>query len=315
MMRALLNKEVRESISAMREARKYVPWKIRQVLEESGVDRELASLPFYDFPNPDLTKLVGDIMEAEGYAEWVQGKLRWIRLSGSPPTIETRFFAEYKQAVDRTLEMLPEALLKGIRPLAQLAAQEEAMEIYQKAIANRSQEWIYQLMVAWAGLNRLPSNTVIVDISSARGFIAIIILRFTGCKVIFVDPFLSNLREAEKLAESYSVRDRLETRLGRPEELHKVVPSADLVVAFGVLQQVIDPVVTLRSMRNTAPAALLSQPLQDNKMFRTLSLIGYLLGQEIYPTYSQLREWISIAGWRVIRQMKSPSYVGILEAA
>lgn len=312
----LLNKEVRETISAAREARKYLEWKVRQVLEESGADKELASKPFSEFPEPWLAKLVGDIMEDEGYAEWVQGRLRWLRPSGPPPAVETECFAEYKRYISRVLETLPEALLKGTRPLAHIAAREEAEELHQKLTANIAQEWMCRVAITWAGLNRLPPDTVVVDISDARGFFATILLRYTGCRVIFVDPFTSNLEEAEKLAEIYGVGDRLETRSGRPEELQKVVPSADLAVAFWALHQVVDPVVVLRSMRNTAPAALLCQPLQDEKLFRAMQIAEYLLGYGVYPTYSQLKEWFNVAGWRVITQVKSPfSYFCILEAA
>ncbi len=299
----------------MREIRKYVAWKTRQVLEESGADRELASLPFSEFPKVDLAKLVGDVMEDEGYAEWVRGRLRWIRQPGPPPSIETRFFAELKPAVDKALETLPEALLKGVRPLAQPTMREEALKICGGIMSSRLQEWIYQLAVVWAGLDKLPPDTVVVDVSTLRGFVAVALLRLTSCKVIFVAPFRFSLQEAEELAEVRGVRDRLETRLGRYEELHKAVSGADLVVALWTLHRVIDPVVTLRSMRDTAPAALLAQPLQDDKIFRALNLVEYLLGFELFPTYGQLREWISMAGWRVIRQTKSPLYMCVLEAA
>ncbi len=306
------SKEGREMLHAVREVERYAVWKMRQVLEESGADREMERRPFHGFPDPSFAKLIGDIMEAEGLARWEADRLKWLRDAGEPPPVTNRYVVSFKPVIDRVYATLPDSLVSGERFMARSSAEAESRAVFGRFLDNLGYNRVRELVVKWASI---PPGSLVVDVGAGIGLSSITILRLVpGSRVIAVDPYQPNLEVTRSYAEVLGLGDRLEVRLGRGEEVHKVVKNADFAVMINILHWCSDPLTVLNAVREVAPKALLAQGVLDVKLNLALAPLAYLLGSSLPPTMEQLIDWIKIAGWRIEKQMRHPVPTFILKA-
>ncbi|MEM1508277.1 MAG: class I SAM-dependent methyltransferase [Thermofilaceae archaeon] len=306
------SKEGREMLQAVRETERYAVWKARQVLEESGVDKEMERKPFHEFPDPSFAKLIGDIMEAEGLARWEADRLKWLSTSGNPPPVTNRYLVSFKPVIDRVYATLPDSLMSGERFMARSSAGAESRAVFGRFLDNLGYDRLRELVVKWANI---PPGSLVVDVGAGIGLSSITILRLVpGSRVIAVDPYQPNLEVAKSYAEVLGLSDRLEVRVGRGEEIHRVVKSADFAVMINILHWCSDPLTILNSVREVTPNALLTQGVLDTKLSLVLAPLTYLLGSSILPTMEQLNDWIKTAGWRIEKRMRHPAPAFILKA-
>lgn len=310
---SLWSKEARDILKSIRELNSYISWRIRSILNESGIDKELSKKSFHDFADVNLAKLIYDVMVSAGYAESVEERLNWLSQPGSEPAIETMFLAELKSAINKTLETLPEALRSGERPLLRADRQSDLMNVISQLWDPRKNRLFSESFVLWSGVYNLPKESIIVDALAKLGILTFQLLRLTECRVIAIDPSSVNIGIAESFAEILGAAERLETRLGNPEELDMIVREADLIVSFNALPWVSSPLAMLRAMRQVSPVALVFQLTYDNLTGKLLNVIDYLLGSTLYPTASQLREMFKNTGWQVLRETSFIAYMAILE--
>lgn len=311
-LKMLGSKEGRVMLQAVREAQRYAVWKARQVLEESGVDKEMERRPFHEFPDPSFAKLIGDIMEGEGLARWEADRLKWLRAAGEPPPVTNTYVVSFKPVIDRVYAALPDVLMSGERFAARSSTAAEDRAVFGRFLDNLGYNRVRELVVKWA---KIPQGSLVVDVGAGIGLSSIAVLRLVpGSRVIAVDPYQPNLEVARSYAEVLGLGDRLETRLGRGEEVYKVVKSADFAVMVNVLHWCSDPLTLLNAVREVAPRALLAQGVLDVKLNLALTPLAYLLGSSLPPTMEQLSDWIRAAGWRVERQMKHPMPTFVLKA-
>ncbi|MEM2794641.1 MAG: class I SAM-dependent methyltransferase, partial [Thermofilaceae archaeon] len=300
-------------LKSIRDLNSYVSWRIRNILNESGIDKELSKKPFHEFADVNLAKLVHDVMISAGYAEGIEERLNWLSQPGSEPTIETMFLAELKPAINKTLETLPDALRNGERPLLRADRQSDLMGVISQLWDPRKNRLFSENFVLWSGVYNLPKESVIVDALAKLGILTFQLLRLTECRVVAVDPSPVNIGIVEGFAEILGATERLEARLGNPEELDKIAGEADLIVSFNALPWVSSPLAMLRAMRQVSSAALVFQPTYDNLTGKLLNVIDYLLGSTLYPTASQLREMFKNTGWQVAKETVFAAYMAILE--
>ncbi|MEM4689042.1 MAG: class I SAM-dependent methyltransferase, partial [Thermofilaceae archaeon] len=296
-LRMVGSREGREIIKAARELERYTAWRVRRVLEESGLDRELEVKPFHDFVDQTLARMVCDFMVESGYAAWAGDRLRFTKPAGEAPAVRTRIMGEFKTVVDRVLASLPEALLTGMRPYAASGAGGEVRAAYAKFLDNAGYNWFREYAVRWA---RIPPNSTVLDVGAGIGLSSITVLRVVpGSRVVAVDPYRENLEAARLYAEVLGLADRLEVKLGRGEEVDKLVDMVDWAVAIHVLHWCADPLVLLQAVRKVAPRLLLAQGVSDKRVNLAGAFIAYLLGSGPFPTRRRLYEMLRLAGWRV----------------
>ena len=304
-LRMVGSREGREIIKAVRELERYTAWKVRRVLEESKLDRELEVKPFHEFVDQTLARMVCDFMVESGYAVWLGDRLRFTKPAGEAPAVRTQLMGEFKTVVDRVLASLPEALLTGLRPYAASAAGGEVRAAFAKLLDSMGYNWFREYAVRWA---RIPLNSTILDVGAGIGLSSITILRVVpGSRVIAVDPHRENLEDAKLSAEILGLADRLEVKLGRGEEVDKLVDMVDWAVAINVLSWCADPLVLLQAVGRVALKLLLAQGVSDKRVNLATIFITYLLGSGPYPTRRRLYEMLRLAGWKVERRTEFPA--------
>ncbi|MEM4547458.1 MAG: class I SAM-dependent methyltransferase [Thermofilaceae archaeon] len=304
-LRMVGSREGREIVRAKGEFERYVAWRMRKVLEESKLDRELEVKPFHEFVDQTLARMVCDFMVESGYAVWLGDRLRFTKPAGEAPAVRTRIMGEFKTVVDRVLASLPEALLTGMRLYAASAASGEIRAAFAKLLDSMGYNWFREYAVRWA---RIPPNSTVLDVGAGIGLSSIAILRVVpGSRVIAVDPHKENLEAAKLYAEILGLADRLETRVGRGEEVDKLVDAADWAVVINVLHWCADPLVLLQAVGRVAPRLLLAQGVSDKRVNLAGAFITYLLGSGPFPTRRRLYEMLRLAGWKVERRTEFPA--------
>ncbi len=303
-LRALVDEEAREMIRAVGEFRRYTVWGIRRAVR--GFERVFEERGVGEFPAPDLARLVADVMVEAGYAAYRGDRLRWLRGAGPRPAVRTRLAGEFRPVVDRVLETLPEALETGRRPLVYTGESAEVKAVFAKFLDNAGYNWIREWAIKWAGLPSLRPGSRVVDVGAGFGLSTLAVLHHTRCRVIAVDSYPSNLETLLGYAEVLGLKDRVEVRVGRGEELSKLVERADAVVLINVLHWCVDPQRVLSEAASAAPLALVVQGTYDDLKNRAGNVLTWLLGSSVLPRRAELRRWIRDAGWRTVKYTGFP---------
>ncbi|RLE77044.1 MAG: hypothetical protein DRJ56_03230 [Thermoprotei archaeon] len=298
-----------EVFKAYKEGRKYIAYKVFEVLKKSGVLDEMDGKSLLDLEyDVKLTRLVIDILSKHGYLEVRSGVVRVLRREAERPKVTSPYLlGELIPVYDDVLETLPDALRTGERRFTWLSR--EAKAHFMKFLDNTGYNLARAWLIHWSGFDKLPPNSLVLDVGAGMGLSTMALLRFTKARVVAIDPDPVSLDVARDYITSLGLdASRVEFIVGYGERLGDYVREpADAAFMVNVLHWCDDPVLVLRNvseaLREGGRVAMIQVTY---KGYEEGHVIVYLMGSNIPPERSELMGWFSLASFDVVKTAKYP---------
>jgi demethylmenaquinone methyltransferase/2-methoxy-6-polyprenyl-1,4-benzoquinol methylase len=171
-------------------------------------------------------------------------------------------------------------------------------------------------------------DSVVLDVATGTGAVAIELARRTGCRVVGIDQSEEMLVEAEQRVRAAGLSSRIELRTGRAERLPFDDGSFDALTVTYLLRYVDDPVSTLAELaRVVTPGGTLAslefsvpQPVLTNAAWRLYTGIGLpALGALASPDWQDVGRFLRpsieeyVVDWPLESQLASWQSAGVSE--
>ncbi len=325
-LRSLMDPEARKVLKIGNEVKRfsdYLAWYIARKVMESV---ELDGVPLTEFNSrirdPHLARALYELMETWGYVRVEDGVIKVVRRPPEKgPVMTAPSTLEVMPVFNRIMDTLPEAIKTGKKTF--YWKDRESKLLFLRFLDNTGYNFVRQVFARWIGVPELGPEDWVVDVGSGMGLSAVILLKLGKAKVLAIDPDPDSLSIAEDYAKMAGVEGRLETAMGRGEELYEIVKDraplgrVKLVTMVSILHWVDSPEEVLKQAGMVVARSYgkvgLFQGVWERKMLPYM-VVTWLLGSKMMPEPEDLKGWIRDAGLEVERYTKWPFDMYLLRA-
>ncbi|MEM1517286.1 MAG: class I SAM-dependent methyltransferase [Thermofilum sp.] len=300
-------KEAMRLLRIASEFENYSVWRMYSALQESQLLRQLQEKPWWEFPDKDLARNLGDIFVYKGYAAW-KGDALVFKSSPARPTVSTSEVADLIPVIDKVAQMLPRALLTGEKP-----SLIEDRAYYSKLLGSAAHKVLTDITIEVTGLPTLSESAVIVDLLPRAGLSTLSLLERTRARIVAVEPLPQNIELIKNLVKLVGQQERVVIVQSSPEAM-KLPEKVNAVFASSVMHWVSNPHLVLTRVReNLREDGFLAvyQPCYEGGGL-ILSLFHYFFGAvRVVPKSSEVQELIRQAGFKITKATGSRGFLAL----
>lgn len=294
-------------LRAESEFENYSVWRFYSALEESNTLEKLQSKPWWEFPDRDLAKNIGDIFVYKGYATW-RGDTLSFRSSPTRPIVSTSEVADLVPVIDRVAQALPRALLTGEKPNLI-----ENRAYYSKLLGCLVHKMIIDIAIELTGLSKLGEYNVVADLIPHVGASTLSLLERTRARVVAVEPISQNVEAIRSMVKLVGQQERVVVVQSLIEAL-RLPEKVDAVFASNLVNWTSNPQIALlrarENLKDDGFLALYQACYEGGGLI--LSLMYYFFGAlRVMPSKNDLREMVKQAGFKITRAVGSRGFLVI----
>lgn len=319
--RAILVIPYREIRKAIKESMRYIQWKTASILEDSGwlddafklkEGKRYARIPdLLSKYHRDTVVITIETLKAGGYVRQRGDYIYFIKLpSPNSPSVSSRYVNEIIPIIDRVIETLPHCLETGEKKYMWL--RRESKSIFLKFLEASGYMLLRSYAVMWAGFNKLPENSIVLDVGAGMGLSTAVLLKFTKTRVVAVDPDSVSLEIARHYIRVMGLDvDRVEFFPCKGENMIKYLGKRVFDAAFmiNVLHWCDEPPVLLKNVRMLLKAQgrfCIMQTIAPE--FHRGHIVVYLMGAKLLPTLDELMTWFREASFKLVKKQLKPLF-------